>query len=115
MAHATCTPGTWKRIYKNQKRFQFMRERLCLLARHHMLLRDEDIRNLDLANTFNIQTRHPAPGSTLASGIVFCLTRGKTNHKGVELYATAYRHKNFLRCTMGGFAFYMLERFQVGK
>ncbi|KAG0339721.1 hypothetical protein BG005_003410, partial [Podila minutissima] len=101
-----------KRIYKNQKRFQYMRERLCLLARHHMLLRDEDIRNLDLANTFNIQTRHPAPGSTLASGIVFCLTRGKTNRKGVELYATAYRHKNFLWCTMGGFAFYMLERFQ---
>jgi hypothetical protein len=104
-----------KRVYKAWKRFQYIRERLCLLARHHMLLRDEDIRNLNLANTFNIQTMHPAPGSTLASGIVFCITRGKTNHKGVELYATAYRHKNFLRCTVGGFAFYMLERFQVGK
>jgi hypothetical protein len=105
------SPG--KRTYNRRRRFQYMRERFCLLARHHMLLRDEDIRNLNLANTFNIQTMHPAPGSSLASGIVFCITRGKTNHKGIELYATAYRHKNFLRCTMGGFAFYMLERFQV--
>lgn len=104
-----------KRTYNRRRRFQYIRERFCLLARHHMLMRDEDIRNLNLANTFNIQTMHPAPGSRLASGIVFCITRGKTNHKGVELYATAYRHKNFLRCTMGGFAFYMLERFQVSK
>ncbi|KAK3840206.1 MAG: hypothetical protein JOS17DRAFT_9859 [Linnemannia elongata] len=104
-----------KRAYTRRRRFQYLRERFCLLSRHHMLLRDEDLRNLNLANTFNIQTMHPAPGSTLASGIVFCITRGKTNHKGVELYATAYRHKNFLRCTVGGFAFYMLERFQVSN
>src|SRR5690606_38318715 len=34
-----------KRQYNSKKRFPFMRERLCLLERHHMLLRDEDIRN----------------------------------------------------------------------
>jgi hypothetical protein len=80
-----------------------------------MLLRDEDIRNLNLADTFNIQTMHPAPGSRLASGLVFCFSRGKTNTKGVKLYATAFRHKNFLRCTVSAFAFYMLERFQVSS
>ncbi|KAF9176257.1 hypothetical protein BGZ49_006465, partial [Haplosporangium sp. Z 27] len=76
-----------------------------------MLLRDEDIRNLNLVDIFNIQTKHHAPGSMLASGLVFCFIRGKTNRKGIKMYATAFRHKNFLRCTMGAFAFYMLERF----
>lgn len=74
-----------KRTYNRRRRFQFMRERFCLLARHHMLLRDEDLRSLNLANAFNVQTMHPAPGSKLASGIVFCLSRGKSNHKGTAI------------------------------
>ncbi|KAF9939591.1 hypothetical protein BGZ65_010101 [Modicella reniformis] len=102
-----------KRTYDATSRFQYIREHLCLLARHHLLLRDEDIRNLNLSDIFNIQMRHHAPGSSLASGLVFCLSRGKTNKKGVKLYATAFRHKNFLRCTVAAFAFYMLERFQA--
>ncbi|KAG0302531.1 hypothetical protein BGZ99_002968, partial [Dissophora globulifera] len=56
-----------KRGYNSVTRFQYMRERLCIAARHHMLLRDEDIRNLNLSDTFNIQTMHPAAGSKLAS------------------------------------------------
>ncbi|KAF9108857.1 hypothetical protein BGX27_008193, partial [Mortierella sp. AM989] len=61
-------PG--KRIYiRKQCRFLHMRERLCLLARHHLVLRDEDIRNINLSSVFNIQTMHSAPGSRLASGL----------------------------------------------
>lgn len=74
-----------------------------------MLLRDEDIRNLNFSDIFDIQTRYPAAGSSLASGLV----SGKTNKKGVKLYATAFRHKIFLRCNVATFAFYILERFQT--
>ncbi|GJJ69211.1 hypothetical protein EMPS_01557 [Entomortierella parvispora] len=64
---------------------------------------------------FCIQAKHPGAGSDLATGIVCCISRGKTNKKGVKLYSTVFRHKNVLRCTVGGFAFYMLERWQVDK
>ncbi|KAF9572075.1 hypothetical protein BGW38_008553, partial [Lunasporangiospora selenospora] len=100
------------RRYNARNRFQYMRERFCLLARHHMLLRDQDLRGLNISDLFNIQQRHPAKGSSLASGLVFCISHGKTNPNGVNVYATAFRHKNFLRCTVGAFAFYMLERFE---
>lgn len=102
-----------KRAYNRSLRFPHHRERLCILGRHHMLLRDEDIRNLNLSDTFNIQFRRKSPGSRLAMGLVFCIHRGKTNKNGTLLYATAFRHLNFLRCTVGAFAFYMLERFQA--
>lgn len=90
-----------------------MRERLCLLAWHHMLLRDKDIRNANLSDTFSLLQRNSAAGSGTALGLVFCLPRGKTNKKGENMYATTFRHKNSNRCTVGGFAFYMFERFEV--
>jgi len=102
-----------KRFYQSAGRYRHIREHLCLLARHHMLLRDEDARNLNLSDIFSIQTRHSATGSAIATGLTFCLSRGKTNRKGVKLYATAFRHKRFYRCTVAAFAFYMLERFMV--
>ena len=105
--------STAKRAYNTTKRYAYHRERLCLLARHHMLLRDEDIRGVTLADLFNIQRLHKGRGSKMATGLTFTLTRGKTNQEGVRLYATAFRHKEFRRCTVGGFAFYMLERWQV--
>jgi len=106
-------PVKGARTYRGTSRFPHTRERLCLAARHHMLLRDEDIRNLNLSDTFHIMQRHPCPGSQLPLGLVFCITRGKANNTGVKLHATAFRHKDFLRCTMGAFAFYMFERFMV--
>jgi hypothetical protein len=102
-----------KRLYQSAGRYRHIREHLCLFARHHMLLRDEDARNLNLSNIFSIQTRHSATGSDIATGLTFCLSRGKTNRNGVKLYATAFRHRRFYRCTVGAFAFYMLERFMV--
>jgi hypothetical protein len=101
------------RAYSSENRYPYHRERLCLLARHHMLMRDEDIRRLSLSDLFCIQSRHPAAGSQSATGLVFCIRKGKTNKKGIKMYSTAFRHKNFLRCTVGGFAFYMLERWQA--
>jgi len=80
-----------------------------------MLLRDEDIRNLAISDVFCTLRRHTVPGSTQALGLVFSLRKGKTNQTGENMYATAFRHKNFLRCTVAAFAFYMFERFQVRK
>lgn len=102
-----------KRAYNNSGRYQYMRERLALLARHHMLLRDEDLRNANLLDIFSLVERHTAPGSGLALGVIICLPRGKTNKTGQNQYATAFRHEDLNRCTVGGFAFYMFERFEV--
>lgn len=102
-----------KRPYNGARRYQHIRERLCLLARHHMLLRDEDIRNASLSDAFSLQERNALPGSGTALGVVLCLPRGKTNKKGENMYATAFRHKIPHRCTVGGFAFYLFERFEV--
>ena len=65
-----------------------------------MLLRDEDIRNANLSDIFSLLHRHSAPGSGSAFRLVFCLPRGKTNKKGENMYATAFRH-NIHRCTVG--------------
>ena len=99
--------------YRCITRFPHIRERLCILARHHMLLRDEDLRNLNLSDIFCTLHQKSAAGSRWASGFTFCLRRGKTNKKGATLYATAFRQKDFRRCTVGAFAFYLLERFMV--
>lgn len=105
--------STKTRKYNTTNRYAYHRERLCLLARHHMLLRDEDIRHISLSDIFHVQKKHGASGSRMATGLTFSLTRGKTNQKGVRMYATAFRHKDYRRCTVGGFAYYMLERWQV--
>ncbi|KAF9124408.1 hypothetical protein BGX30_000959, partial [Mortierella sp. GBA39] len=99
------------RKYKCIARFPHMCERLCILVRHHMLLRDEDIRNLNLSDVFATLNRKKAHGSTWACGLTSCLRRDKTNKKGAMLYATTFRHKDFRRCAVGAIAFYMLERF----
>ncbi|KAK3833241.1 MAG: hypothetical protein J3R72DRAFT_231522 [Linnemannia gamsii] len=101
------------RKYSSITRFPYIRERLCILARHHMLLSDEDIRNLNFSDVFSTLNCKNATGSTWACGLTFCLRRDRPNKKGAMLYATAFRHKDFRRCTVGAFAFYMLERFMV--
>ncbi|KAF8977098.1 hypothetical protein BGZ46_007647 [Entomortierella lignicola] len=68
-----------------------------------------------LLKTLKLTTRHPAAGSKLAIALVFCISRGKTNRKGDNVYVEAIRHKNFIRCTVAAFAFLMLERFEKEK
>ena len=101
------------RKYNSSNRFPYIRENFCLKARHHMILRDEDLRHLNLSDCFPCIHRNKAHGSQMALGLAICLSRGKTNKKGQRHYATAFRHRNFLRCTVSGFAFLMFERFEV--
>ncbi|KAF9081952.1 hypothetical protein BGX27_004694, partial [Mortierella sp. AM989] len=71
------------RKYNAANRFPYMREHLSLVARHHMLLRDEDIRNLNLSDTFTVQTQR---GPVMATGLVFCFSRGETNQTGKHMW-----------------------------
>lgn len=103
----------WGCTYNGCAWFPHMREWFCMTAWHHMVLRDEDIRNLKLSDTFCIQQKHNTHGSQLATGLVFAILHGKTNKQRVRLFATAFRHKDFLQCTVGAFAFYMFEWFHV--
>ncbi|KAG0345620.1 hypothetical protein BG004_003464 [Podila humilis] len=59
------------RKYSCITRFPYIRERLCILARHHMLLRDEDIRNLNLSDVFATLQCQNAKGSRWARGLTF--------------------------------------------
>ncbi|KAI7831721.1 hypothetical protein BC939DRAFT_148143 [Gamsiella multidivaricata] len=96
-------PGRVGKRVHDQARFPHIREHLNIPARHHILLRDEDMGNLMLSDVFSVQTRHNVPGSALALGIVFSLPRGKTNQRGVNIYTIVYRHRNFVRCTVAVF------------
>ncbi|KAF9562915.1 hypothetical protein BGW38_008966, partial [Lunasporangiospora selenospora] len=42
-----------------------------------MLLRDQDLRGLNISDLFNIQQQHPVKGSSLASGLVFCISHDR--------------------------------------
>ncbi|KAG9326808.1 hypothetical protein KVV02_005470 [Mortierella alpina] len=98
--------GKWtakgKRKYDTE-RFPYIREHFNILARHYMLLRDEGVRNLALSDDFSTRSRHLAHGSALATGIVFSLRRVKPNQGGTNMYATAFQHVNYLRCTVAAF------------
>ncbi|KAF9536374.1 hypothetical protein EC957_011200, partial [Mortierella hygrophila] len=102
-----------KRSYDTTSRFPHIREHFCIAARHHMVLRDEDLRNMNLSDCSSIDETRYVPGSERAAGLGFCFHKGKTNPDGKRVYAAAFRNKNFIRCPVGAFAFYMLERFQI--
>ena len=102
-----------KRVDNSSGRYHYMRERLSLLARHHMLLRDEDLRNVTFADIFSLVERKVASGSHLALGVVIRLPQRKEYGTGRNQYVTAFRHEDLDRCTVCGFAFYMFERFEV--
>jgi len=96
------------------KRKTYIRDRLSINWRHQMLLRDEDIRRLDLSDCFcePIALQHLGT-SVHIRGLVICLRGGKTRSDLNSQYSVALRHKNFARCPVGAFAFYMFERFEV--
>lgn len=109
-------PGVKPRnAYDNSTRFPHIREHFCLTVRHNMILRDEDLQHLNLADVFSVDRTRSVRGSKRDLRLCFCIHRGKTNPTGKKMYAAAFRHKNFLPCPVGAFAFYMLERFHVSN
>ncbi|CEP14392.1 hypothetical protein [Parasitella parasitica] len=60
-----------------------LRERFSIAARHHMLLRDQDLRNLNFSDFFyNIVPRTQHRGVQQAIALIFCLDKGKTLKDG---------------------------------
>lgn len=91
-----------------------LRERFSIAARHHMLLRDQDLRNLNYADCFSTivsNTQHR--GVQQATALLFCLDKGKTLKDGEVKFACAMRHYNLYRCPFSAFAFYMFSKLQV--
>ncbi|KAG2222130.1 hypothetical protein INT45_007566 [Circinella minor] len=68
-----------------------LREMFSISARYHMLLQDQDLRNLNFAD---------------------CFYKGKTLKEGEVKFACAIRHENVLRCPVGAFAFLMFSLLQ---
>lgn len=91
-----------------------LRDLFSITARHNMLLRDEDLRHLELQNCFTRVIKSSVHhGSQTAVALIFGFRVGKTNKDGRVMYACALRHEDVSRCAFSAFAFYMLERFQV--
>lgn len=91
-----------------------LREMFSISARHHMLLRDQDLRNLNFSDCFSTtipQSQHR--GHQQAVILVFCLDKGKTLKEGEVKFACAMRHENVHRCPVSAFAFYMYSLIQV--
>lgn len=91
-----------------------IRDMFCLSARHHMLLRDQDLRNLNFSDCFStVISGKQREGSQQAVALVFSLDKGKTIKDGEVNYACALRHENLHRCPFSLFAFFVFSLFQV--
>ncbi|CAO3630202.1 unnamed protein product [Mucor hiemalis] len=90
-----------------------LRERFSISSRHHMLLRDQDLRNLNYSDCFsNIVSRTQHRGAQQAVALIFCLDKGKTLKDGEVKFASAMRHSNIYRCPFSAFAFFMFSKLQ---
>jgi hypothetical protein len=93
-----------------------IRELVSISLRHHMLLRDEDLRYLNFADCFS--TVIPARqhrGTQEAIAVVFYMDKGKTFKQNDFKFACAMRHENIFRCPVSAFAFFLFSLFQVCK
>lgn len=110
--HLRMLADTWQSI-DNPALLLAMREHFAIAARHAMLLRDEDLRNLNQSDCFFQElTDAQHLGIQKINALVFCLHKGKTNQSG-DAYAVAVRHADVRRCAVGAMAFYLLERWTV--
>ncbi|KAK3806969.1 MAG: hypothetical protein J3R72DRAFT_347703, partial [Linnemannia gamsii] len=75
-----------------------MREYLALSIRHSMVLRNEDLQNIALANIFMDQITDKNGGKQALNVLVFGLEHGKTNRGGKVQYGLAIRHHDVRRC-----------------
>ena len=91
-----------------------LREFFTLSSRHHMLLRDQDLRNLNFSDCFcTVIPKQQHRGNQQAIALVFSLDKGKTTKEGEVRFACAMRHENLSRCPLSAFSFYMFSLHQV--
>ena len=93
-----------------------LREMFSISSRHHMLLRDQDLRNLNFADCFcTIIPKKQHRGIQQAVALVFSLDKGKTLKEGEVKFACAMRHENIFRCPFSAFAFFLFSLIQVNQ
>jgi hypothetical protein len=105
--------ATWVQEFHAES--QFIREHFSLAVRHSMLLRDEDLRRLNLADMFGYQLPKGVGEVQTATLLTFSMKQGKTNQNHCQEYGCAIRHYDVRRCSVGALAFYLFDRFQVMK
>ncbi|EPB85602.1 hypothetical protein HMPREF1544_07595 [Mucor circinelloides 1006PhL] len=72
-----------------------LQEMFSISYRHHMLLRDQDLRHLNFADCFcTIVPKKQHNGMQQAICLVFSLDKGKTLKEGEMKFACAMRHEN---------------------
>lgn len=109
--HIRCLLYAWRQPINS--RSIMIREHFVLAVRHSMLLRDENARYLDISDC-SMDTFVKQPGGTQeVVALVFSMRIGKANKNGNVQLGMAVRHTDVRRCSVGAFAFYMFERFQV--
>lgn len=78
-----------------------------------MLLRDQDLRNLNYSDCFStIISRTQHRGVQQSVTLLFSLDKGKTLKDGDVRFACAIRHYNLSRCPVSASAFYLFSKFQ---
>lgn len=112
-------PGEFIRILKSlwiSESATALREMFSISSRHHMLLRDQDLRNLNFADCFcTIIPKKQHRGIQQAVALVFSLDKGKTLKEGEVKFACAMRHENLFRCPFSAFAFFLFSLLQVSR
>ncbi|KAG0227014.1 hypothetical protein BGW42_003259, partial [Actinomortierella wolfii] len=89
--------------------------RFNILAAHHMVLRDQDIRSMEFSEMFHkVVSPRVVRGTTQCDLLVVRLTNGKSNYMTRNRYSAVARHKNVRRCTFGAFALYMFSMLHQG-
>lgn len=95
-------------------RLNSIRDRFAISIRHHMLLRAQDLENLNFADCFStIISPKQHLGTQQAVALVFYLDKGKTLGEGETKLSCAMRHEELERCPVSAFAFYMFSLLQV--
>ncbi|OAD71040.1 hypothetical protein PHYBLDRAFT_171102 [Phycomyces blakesleeanus NRRL 1555(-)] len=91
-----------------------LHEMFSISSCHHMLLKDQDLRNLNFADCFcTIIPKKQHKGMQQALALVFSLDKGKTLKEGEVKFACAMRHENVFRCPFGAFPFFMFSLLQT--
>ena len=83
-------------------------------ARHHMLLRDQDTRNLNFADCFpTIILKQQHKDTQRAVYTAFCLDKDENLKEADIKFACAIRHENVFRYHISPFAFFLYSLLQA--
>ncbi|KAK5808586.1 hypothetical protein F5H01DRAFT_352398 [Linnemannia elongata] len=89
-------------------------EMFCISATHNMLLRDEELHQINFSDCFAVvTTQNRQPGAQQCVALTFKLKNNdRTSDANQKLYVSTLRHYDVTRCTFSAFAFYMFQIWQ---